>query len=147
MMALLKDKKASSSSDDLVKAMPRFLFLLQVGPRWRPKPRSIHSSYTPTPTPEKVLPFSINSSPLQRPAPARPGRALVSRYLRPYCQLGGKQWPHWTLEATSSSLLFQPQNVGSGCRMGPGPGTPATSTGHARHGSDAGYASLTGETL
>ena len=85
--------------------------------------------------------------PFRRLETARPGRALVSRYLRPYCQLGGKQWPHWTLEATSSSLLFQPQNVGRWCRMGSGTWTPATSTWHAGHGSDAGNASLAGDTL
>ena len=83
---------------------------------------------------------------LQRPSAARTARVLVSRYLRPYCQLNrGKKWPHWTLEATSSSLLFQPQNVGR-CRMGPAWtwATASSTTWNAWHGSDAGHASLTG---
>ena len=90
--------------------------------------------------------FSKVDFAFQRPASARSCRALVSRYLRPYCQLGGKKWPHWTLEATSSSLLFQPQNVGR-CRMGPGTRTTTTSTRDAGHGTDAGYASFAGDTL
>ena len=84
---------------------------------------------------------------LQRPSAARTARVLVSRYLRPYCQLNrGKKWPHWTLEATSSSLLFQPQNVGR-CRMGPAWTwtTASSTTWNAWHGSDASHASLTGE--
>ena len=127
--------------------MPRFLVQLQLGPRL-----ATQASLDPL---RLLIRLRSNSSkvsqkwiyPFRRVEAASPGCALVSRYLRPYCQLGGKQWPHWTLEATSSSLLFQPQNVGRWCRMGPGTRTPATSTWHAGHGSDAGNASLAGDTL
>ena len=95
----------------------------------------------------QVFDLSHSEFTFQRPSAARTARVLVSRYLRPYCQLNrGKQWPHWTLEATSSSLLFQPQNVGR-CRMGPAWTwtTASSTTWNAWHGSDAGHASLTGE--
>ena len=95
----------------------------------------------------QVFDLSHSEFTFQRPSAARTARVLVSRYLRPYCQLNrGKKWPHWTLEATSSSLLFQPQNVGR-CRMGPAWTwtTASSTTWNAWHGSDAEHASLTGE--